>query len=104
MHPTRTPRPQLLMRLQRWWKGNWSELPAWWKVKSRGGYVTGIAAGAALCLLYIVGQRAARGQSVLDLLPAVLVAMALTLAVVIPATFAVARMSHRKCKRRKHHG
>ena len=104
MDPTRTPQTRLLMRFRSWWKGNWSKLPSWWKVRSRGEYVKGIAAGVAFGLLLVIGQSKGHGQSVLSVMPGVLVITVLVLAVVIPATFAVARMSYRKHERRKHHG
>ena len=95
------------LRFRRWWDGNWSELPAWWKLRSRGEYVTAISVPGALGLFYAIGQfamHAARGQTELGIcfLLVLPIASVPTYAVVIPATFLVARISYRRNQRRKH--
>lgn len=95
------------LRFQRWWKGNWSELPDWWKVRSRGEYVTGLSIPAALALFYAISQfavHAARGQTDLGIrfLIVLPVAVVLVFAVGVPVTFLVARLSYRTKRRRQH--
>ena len=95
------------LRFRCWWDGNWSELPAWWKPRSRGKYITAISVPGALGLFYAIGQfamHAARGQTELGIwfLLVLPIASVPTYAVVIPATFLVARISYRKNQRRKH--
>lgn len=95
------------LRFRRWWKGNWSELPDWWKVRSRGEYATGLSIPVALALFYVIGQfaiHAARWQTDLGIrfLLVLPIVVAPTCAVGIPATFLVARMSYRRKQMRPH--
>lgn len=76
-------------------------------MRSRGEYVTALSIPVALGLFYAIGQfaiHAARGQTELGIrfllvLPIVVV---LAFAVLIPATFLVARVSYRRNQRREH--
>ena len=95
------------LRFRHWWNGNWSELPAWWKPRSRGKYITAISVPVALGVFYAIGEftvHAARGQTDLGIrfLLVLPIAVVPALAVVIPATFLVARISYRRNQRRKH--
>ena len=107
MHQTSAPQSQRL-QFQRWWNGNWGELPAWWKPRSRGEYLTAISIPAALGLFYASGQftlHVARGQTALGirLLLVLSIVMGLMYAVGIPVSLLVARMSYRRTQRREHH-
>ncbi len=100
MHPISAPQSRWL-QFQRWWNGNWSELPGWWKARSRGEYVRAVSIPAALGLFYAIGQFAVhvtRGQTALGLrlLIALSVVLVLMFAVGIPATLLVARRSYRR--------
>ena len=106
MHRLSAPQSRWL-RFRHWWNGNWSELPAWWKPRSRGKYITAISVPVALGVFYAIGQfaiHAARGQTDLGICFLLVLPIALvpTYAVVIPATFLVARISCRRNQRRKH--
>lgn len=107
MHQTSAPQSQRL-QFQRWWNGNWGELPAWWKPQSRGEYLTAISIPAALGLFYAISQftwHVARGQTALGLrlLLVLSIVIALMYAVGIPASLLVARMSYRRTRRRDQH-
>ena len=88
-------------RVRSWWQGNWSNLPAWWRPKSRGEYITGIVVGCVPGWAFALAGSAARGGPVLQLLPAFALATVAVLAIGIPATFVVARISCRWSKRRE---